>query len=94
MKKIKEFIEICRECKALSGWVCLLTALALIVGSFCLPPIGIVDTSVLAAVGEIFAFATLMKIPEMIESVKEGKSITIKNGDIEATVSSEIKDKE
>lgn len=49
-----------------------LTSLALIVASFIIPPAGIVDASVLAGVGEIEGFATviafLYKLPDYIKA--------------------------
>ena len=42
-----------------SFWVTLITSIVLIVVSFFLPPTGAIDPSVMAAVGEMFAFGTL-----------------------------------
>lgn len=49
-------------------WVCLIVSLALIVGSFFVPPMGVIDGSVLRAVGEIFAYATLWVVWSAIKS--------------------------
>ena len=35
------------------------TAMALLIASFVVPPTGVIDSSVLAAAGELFAFASL-----------------------------------
>lgn len=48
-------------------WICLIVSISLIVAGFCVPPIGIIDGSVLTAVGILFGFATLAQIPVIIE---------------------------
>lgn len=62
--------------------VCLLTAVVLIVAGFLIPPYGVVDGSVLSAVGELFAFAALGQLPEVIRTAKSAK-ITAGNKTIE-----------
>lgn len=61
-------------------------SVALIIGGFFVPPIGVIDGSVLTAVGLLILFATIEKIPE---AVKAGKSIKVQKGDFSAEVSSE-----
>ena len=53
-------------------------AVALIVGSFFVPPMGVVDGSVLAAVGELFAFAALFAL---WEAVDKGIDAKVTHGD-------------
>lgn len=62
--------------------VLVLTALAvlLIIGSFIVPPTGVVDPSVLAASGEIFAFAALLTF---IVRSEAGADVTFRRGDVE-----------
>lgn len=86
---MKKFFEICVRDGAVSGWFCLLTTIVLLVASFILPPMGNIDSSVLAGAGELFAFATLFQIPNIIKSIKDGKSISLKHGATEVTVSSD-----
>lgn len=57
--------------------VCLIVALGLIITSFFIPPLAVVDGSVLAAVGEIFAFAALGEVAAAIE---RGHSASISHG--------------
>lgn len=59
------------------------TAVALIISSFILPPTGIIDTSVLAAVGEIFAFAAL---GTLLYALDKNKKATITHKDTSLTV--------
>ena len=58
-------------------WICLLFSICLIVGSFFVPPMGVVDGSILASVGELFGFATLATV---IEAIKKGSDVTISHG--------------
>ena len=51
----------CRFC-AITFAICLFTSIALIVGGFFVPPMGVIDGSVLTAVGILFAFGTLAMI--------------------------------
>lgn len=60
-------------------------SVALIVGGFFCPPIGVIDGSILTAVGLLILFATIEKIPE---AVKAGKSIKVQKGDFSAEVNS------
>lgn len=53
-------------------------SVALIVGGFFCPPIGVIDGSVLSAVGLLLMFATISKVPE---AIKAGKSIKVIKGD-------------
>lgn len=46
---------------------CAGVSVLLIVGSFFVPPMGVVDGSVLAAVGELFAFAALFMTWEALD---------------------------
>lgn len=64
-------------------WICLTVSVLLIVTSFILPPTGVVDTSVLAAVGEIFGFATLGTV---IGAIDRGADITLSKGDMSINV--------
>lgn len=66
-------------------WICFITSTVLIVAGFLLPPMGIIDSSVLLGVGELFAFGTLYELPNII---KNGK-ITLKKGDTEIEVDPE-----
>lgn len=61
-------------------WVFLITLLVsvgLIITSFFIPPLAVVDGSVLASVGELFAFAALGEVGAAIE---RGHGATISHG--------------
>lgn len=53
-------------------------ALGLLVASFIVPPVGVIDPSVLQAIGEILVFPVIWMIPKAIEAGK-----TIKYKDLE-----------
>lgn len=59
------------------------------VGGFFCPPIGIIDGSVLTAVGELFAFAALSQVPDLVQVIREGRRFTISKGDFKMGVSME-----
>lgn len=84
--KLKTFLEVCKEDGALSGWICLLISVSLLITSFLLPPMGQIDPSVLQAVAELGFFMVIFKLPNIISSIKDGKSVTIKKGETEFTV--------
>ena len=67
----------------------LILSILLIVGGFICPPIGVIDSSVLTAVGMLLAFVILAQIPTLIEAAKGGKTIRLQKGDFSAEVSSE-----
>ena len=50
----------------------------LIVSGFLIPPTGIIEGSVLTAVGELLMFSVIARIPE---AIKAGKSAKIQKGD-------------
>ena len=88
MGKFKDFIYNSAKNKVLSDWVILLFSIGLFVTSFFLPPKGMIDASVIAAVGETgILYILIFKLTDMIQSIKDGKSVTIKKGETELTVS-------
>lgn len=80
-----------RTCTRLKIIAAILAAVAvvLIVVSFFVPPLGIIDGSVLAAIGELFAFASLFMI---WESVDRGMDAKITHGDTKIELSNDDKD--
>ena len=70
-------------------WMRILTisSLLLIIASFFVPPLGILDGSVLAAVGELEALGVLWIV---LRAVENGTGASFKKGDVEV----DIKEKE
>ena len=72
-------------------WVCLSISIVLIVASWFVPPMGVIDGSILAGVGELFGFASLWAVYKAIDkgtpaSIEHnGTTISVnKEGDSEA----------
>lgn len=64
-------------------------ALALIVGGFFVPPMGVIDGSVLTAVGEIIVFPALAF---GMRAVELGYDLRLQKGDASMSISNEKKD--
>ena len=58
-------------------WVCLGMSIGMFVTSLFIPPKGVVDPSVLKAVGWLFGFATLFEIRE---AIREGLGVKMTHG--------------
>ena len=69
-------------------YINLTLSILLIAGGFVCPPIGVIDGSVLTAVGLLLAFAVLARLPAFMEQAAKGKTIRLKKGDFTAEVSS------
>ena len=69
-------------------YLTLAISLLLIIGGFLLPPMGIIDGSVLTAVGELLMFGALAQVPALISAAKNGKSIKVTRGNSSIEVSS------
>lgn len=87
MKKLKEFYK-----RLNKGEFCatLTISSALIVTSFVIPPQGVIDASVLAAVGELFAFATLGTV---IDAMSSGKGVKLSKGNVTIDIDDELEKK-
>ena len=82
MGKFKDFIYNSAKNKVLSDWIILLFSIGLFITSFFMPPKGVIDSSVLAAVGETgILYILIFKLQEMIESIKNGKYIKLKHNE-------------
>ena len=73
---------------AIAGWITLLVSVGLLIASFIVPPLGVISPSVLQGVAELFAFATLFKLPNIIQSISDGKQVTLQHGSTTVTVGS------
>ena len=59
-------------------YITFVLSVVLIVSGFLIPPTGVIDGSVLTAVGELLMFSVIARIPE---AIKAGKSVKIQKGD-------------
>lgn len=69
-----------KECILENAWfkVLSLSSVILIFISLILPPMGVIDPSVIAATGEIFGFAALWTV---VKAIDKGKSVEVKHGE-------------
>lgn len=65
-------------------WICLCISIALLIGGFFAPPTGVIDGSVLTAVGELFGFAALGTLPSMLKD----HDVKLTHGNTSLTVES------
>ena len=65
-------------------YINLTVSILLIVGGFLVPPVGIIDGSVLTAVGLLLMFSVIERIPA---AIKAGKNVKVSKGDFSAEVS-------
>ena len=68
-------------------YVNLVISIALLVGGFLLPPTGIIDGSVLSAVGELLMFGVITQMPRILDAVRNGKSLKFQKGDSSVEIS-------
>lgn len=67
----------------ISFTLCLVVSIGLIVGGFLVPPTGVIDGSVLKAVGILVIFAVIDMIPKILAAEK---NIKISKGDMSIDV--------
>ena len=67
----------------ISFTLCLVVSIGLIVGGFLVPPTGVIDGSVLKAVGMLVLFAIIDMIPKILAAEK---NIKISKGDMSIDV--------
>ena len=64
-------------------FICLIASVLLLGVSFVTPPMWIIDASVIAAVGELFGFASL---GEIVAAIERGKTAKISKGNISLSI--------
>lgn len=69
--------------------VCLVISIGLFVGGFFVPPLGIIDGSVLTAAGILFGFAALAVAGQ---NLANGKDVTFRKGDTEVVIEDEVEE--
>lgn len=68
--------------KTLAAWLCLIVSLLLFIGGFIVPPMGVIDGSVLKAGGILMGFAALFQAPYLIESLSKLHRAKFTKGDM------------
>lgn len=64
-------------------WVCLTVSIFLIITAFFIPPRAVIDSSVIACVGELFAYASLSAF---LWALSKGVDAKITKGDTELSI--------
>lgn len=77
-RELKTFQANVRPSTTAAFWICLIASIALFVASFCVPPYGVIDGSVLKAVAFLFGFATLATARE---AIREGLGAKVTHGE-------------
>lgn len=79
-----KFKDECKQCWKSDIWlqILTLTSICLIVASFIVPPTGIIDSSVLAATGELAGFAAIWEFNKAINKNIEAR-VKIKELEVE-----------
>jgi hypothetical protein len=68
---------------------CLIISIGLFVGGFFVPPLGVIDGSVLTAGGILFGFAALAVAGQ---NLANGKDVTFRKGDTEVVIEDEAEE--
>lgn len=86
---MKEFVKIAKKNNSIFGFICLIISVLLITFGFALPPLAVIDNSVLIAVGLMFGFYVIDKIPILTQTIMETKtSLKFQKGDTSLEVKS------
>lgn len=75
--------------KFLPVWLCAIIALGLIVAGFFVPPVGVIDGSVIQAVGEIIGIIAILEVPHCLEKMSH---IQFKHNNTEINMSQHDED--
>lgn len=86
-----KFLKNLTKSHKIAFWVCLAISTTLLVSSFIIPPTGVIDPSVLRAVGEIFGFCCLYVV---IEALQRGTDVTLQKGDVNLHLNNPDKDED
>lgn len=77
MTTIRQYTRNIRASTTIALWVCITVAVGLFIASFLVPPMGVIDGSVLRAVSLLFAFASLAVTRE---AIREGLGAKLTHG--------------
>lgn len=95
MNYLRDMAKNVKTSTTIALWVCIVSAVGLFVASFLVPPLGIIDGSVLRAASLLFAFGSLAVLREAIREgigakLTHGKT-TIEVRDLDAENDKELK---
>lgn len=76
------------------NFVCFVASIILGIISFIMPPVGVIDGSVLMFIAEIGVFSTISKIPDFIKAVRDSHTnLEINKGDTAIKITTDDEDK-
>lgn len=76
------------------NFVCFVASIVLGIVSFLMPPVGIIDGSVLMFIAEIGVFSTISKVPDFIKAVRDSHTnLEINRGDTAIKITTDDEDK-
>ena len=90
MRKIVKLFKESPLINKVAYWICLTLTIGFLIAGFIVPPMGVIDNSVLIAVGELFGFASLATL---IAAVERGIDAEVKHKDTEIKIINPDKDK-
>lgn len=82
-KKIWQWFKLGLPFHRVAFWISFIISIILIIGGFLIPPMGIIDSSVLISIGEIFAFGALAA---GIKAIEDGKEVEIHHKETNITI--------
>lgn len=83
MAKIWQWFNLGLPFHRVAFWISFIVSLVLIIAGFIVPPTGVLDSSLLIGIGEIFAFAAL---GAGIKAIEDGKEVEIHHKETNITI--------
>lgn len=83
MAKIWQWFNLGLPFHRVAFWISFIVSLVLIISGFIVPPTGVLDSSLLIGIGEIFAFAAL---GAGIKAIEDGKEVEIHHKETNITI--------
>lgn len=80
---IKSFFDYLDQSHRIWFLILSLCAVGLLIASFLTPPMGVIDGSVIAAVGELFAFSAL---GTFLDAIHLNKKASVRKGSLEISI--------
>lgn len=84
-----KILKMCWDDGAIGGWIAFTVSIFLMIFGLISPPQGTIDSSILLASSELLAFGVLFKLPNMIKSIKDGRSLHIHHNNTDVELNSE-----
>lgn len=86
LDNMKQIVEVFKKNGAILPSIFAIIGVILIIAGFWVPPLGVIDGSVLQGSGIILGFTALFKIESIVESIAEGRKVTFKHNNTEIEI--------